>query len=234
VIPVRRPPAPPALANNGLRWLRELRAAVANPGATRAQVEGARNKYRHPAVKDALVRMFHGKCAYCESKVTVVTYGAIEHFLPKGDPLYTHLTFDWNNLLLSCDICNDAGHKGVSFPLDAGGNPLLIDPTVDVPGLHLLFDWDPAARSANVYGADARGREVVRIFDLNGVRGRKDLIEHRSRYVDMLLTIQKRADQGDARAKSLLREACLPSAEYNAFARALVCPPPAPHPPSVP
>jgi len=162
VIPVRRPPAPPALTNNGLRWLRELRAAVANPGATRAQVERTRNKYRHPAVKAALVRMFHGKCAYCESKVTVVTYGAIEHFRPKGDPLYTHLTFDWNNLLLSCDICNDAEHKGARFPLDVRGNPLLIDPTVDVPGLHLRFDWDPAARSANVYGADARGREVAR------------------------------------------------------------------------
>lgn len=221
MIPVRRTPPPRVLVRNGDRWLRELRAALTGPG-TSAQVEWARNKYRRPAIKDALVRMFYGKCAYCESKLTHIAYGAIEHFRPKAR--YVDRTFDWDNLLLSCDICNDAGHKGAHFPLDGHGAPLLIDPTTSVPSLHLRFDWDPVARSANVYGTDVRGREVERVFDLNGTRGRKELIRQRSNYIEKLLVLRDFAAKGDKRAQTLLDDACRPSAEYNAFAHNPICP----------
>ena len=75
---------------------------------------------------------FHGKCAYCESDVTVSQSGDIDHWRPKsavrdhdGRPVmsrkrnsktgdvvrekhlgYYWLAYDWRNLLLSCAKCN--------------------------------------------------------------------------------------------------------------------------------
>ena len=141
MISVPRSSEPGVLQRSSAKWLAKLQreashyqilkndphAQGTDIKAAKRRFENAQNKYRHSEVKGALGQMFHGKCAYCESKITVVTYGAIEHFFPKSQ--YPDLTFEWTNLLLSCDRCNDANHKGTQFPLDTTGNPLLIDPT---------------------------------------------------------------------------------------------------------
>ena len=43
-----------------------------------------RGIYADPSVKDALLAAQHGKCCYCESKYRGTSYGAVEHFRPKG------------------------------------------------------------------------------------------------------------------------------------------------------
>jgi 5-methylcytosine-specific restriction endonuclease McrA len=238
LIPVVRSPMPKALQKNSAKWLDklkqqqlELQALRNDPNATDAQIgrvkkniENAQTKYGHPHVKDELVKMFHGKCAYCESKITVVTYGAIEHFRPKSN--YPDLTFEWNNLLLSCDVCNDVSHKATNFPLDINGEPLLIDPTDGVtdPNTHLNFAWDAIAGLASVYGRDERGKTVETIFDLNGMKGRKELIAYRSKYVKRLCALLRLAQTGDKEAITLLSESCDAGAEYSAFAIAHIQP----------
>jgi len=242
MISVTRTAPPQVLQEHGARWLTALRTANDELGqaendsqATPQQIRRAKerkkraqNKYRHPKIKDALVTMFHGKCAYCESPVRVVTYGHIEHFYPKGNPNYMDKTFEWDNLLLSCDVCNDSGHKGNRFPLDASGDPLLIDPTDGVtdPVVHLKFSWDPRTGLASVYGLSERGQEVERIFDLNGMRGRKALIKERSRYIKKLYVILKLYDhqENNAEALAILQEACQSDAPYSAFALAYIAP----------
>ncbi|WP_249094752.1 retron system putative HNH endonuclease [Argonema galeatum] len=207
---------------------------MANPAATKEQiakaeknVESAINKYRQKEIKDALERMFHGKCAYCESQVTTTGYGDIEHFCPKRNPRCVNLTFEWSNLLLSCEKCNDAGHKGTQFPIDSNGNPLLIDPTDEETDInqHLDFSWD-VVDGARVEGRDVRGKEVERIFDLNSDRGsRKELIKHRSARVKQILSLLKIAQQtANPDAIALLKEHCQPSAEYSAFALVHILP----------
>lgn len=71
--------------------------------------------YRAPEVKEALITLFEGKCAYCESKFLHVYSGDVEHFRPKGEiteanppkkPGYYWLAAEWDNLLLSCRNCN--------------------------------------------------------------------------------------------------------------------------------
>lgn len=231
---VLRTQMPKILRQSAAQWLAELQDALteleqleANPGAgdqikktARKRVKKAQGRYGHPQVKAALVRMFRGKCAYCESKVTGVTYGQIEHFYPKGK--YVDRVFQWENLLLSCDLCNTVQHKGTKLPLDGDGSPLLIDPTSVVPEAHLLFSWNPRVRLACVYGRDARGKETVQTFDLNGVRGRKELLKSRSEHVRALLVVQRFADQGDDEARSLLLDACKSDAPYAAFARTCI------------
>jgi len=73
--------------------------------------------YSQKSVRDALKIMFHGKCAYCESKITSIYNGDIEHFRPKGGycndssqpltkPGYYWLAAEWENLLFACPFCN--------------------------------------------------------------------------------------------------------------------------------
>ncbi len=69
---------------------------------------------------------FHGKCAYCESRICHDQHGDIEHFRPKGavtdadgkpikvtingtpqdHPGYYWLAYNWKNLLPACQLCN--------------------------------------------------------------------------------------------------------------------------------
>lgn len=69
--------------------------------------------YKNDNVKQALTNLFHGKCAYCESKVSGSSQTDIEHYRPKGGvegqpghPGYWWLAMRWENLVLSCMHCN--------------------------------------------------------------------------------------------------------------------------------
>lgn len=69
--------------------------------------------YRNEEVRRALARIFHGKCAYCETVYAAASPVDIEHFRPKGEvtedsghPGYWWLAMKWENLLPSCIDCN--------------------------------------------------------------------------------------------------------------------------------
>ncbi|MDK1494288.1 hypothetical protein QN219_30475 [Sinorhizobium sp. 7-81] len=70
-------------------------------------------RYKESAVKLELERLFHGKCAYCESFYGSTQPVDVEHYRPKGEVEgvpghrgYYWLAMDWNNLLPSCIDCN--------------------------------------------------------------------------------------------------------------------------------
>ncbi len=112
-------------------------------------------------VQAALVKLFHGKCAFCESPTAAVGAIDMEHFRPKtgaigldqrSDPAhYWWLTYEWTNLYPACRVCNR--NKGARFPtarrrvapeiffseLREEG-PLLLDPCEDQPEKHFVFD----------------------------------------------------------------------------------------------
>jgi hypothetical protein len=93
-----------------------------------------------------LLKLFNGKCAYCEAKISLTQPGDVEHFRPKGrvvdenfkpirvkhpkkgeivHPGYYWLAYDWKNLLPSCIDCNRYRNLGtvpekVLFKADAG------------------------------------------------------------------------------------------------------------------
>ncbi|MCD6017691.1 MAG: hypothetical protein K0S53_812 [Bacteroidetes bacterium] len=72
--------------------------------------------YNNDEIKTALIKLFHGKCCYCESRIAGTQPGDIEHFRPKGKiidfdsnelrPGYYWLAYDWDNLLYACRSCN--------------------------------------------------------------------------------------------------------------------------------
>ena len=132
--------------------------------------------YGAKSVKNALTRAQYDKCCFCESPVTQVAYGDVEHFRPKGgyrqtsvDPLgkpgYYWLSYDWNNLFFSCQICNQR-HKGNLFPLDdsnrrakshhddiADEAPLFVDPGAMNPEEFITFNEEqPIPINNNIIG----------------------------------------------------------------------------------
>jgi hypothetical protein len=110
---------------------------------------------------------------YCED-----SHGtAIEHFWPKAG--YPDLAFDWLNYLIACSGCN-SNHKRDQFPLDAAGQPLLVNPAEEDPLDHLAF-----SRSTGMYQPlSPKGDPSIQVFGLNRftlTRGRKNAwtaIEH--------------------------------------------------------
>jgi uncharacterized protein (TIGR02646 family) len=69
--------------------------------------------YKLDVVKRELERLFHGKCAYCETYYSALAPVDVEHYRPKGavsedpeHPGYWWLAMSWDNLLPSCIDCN--------------------------------------------------------------------------------------------------------------------------------
>ena len=210
MIKVKRHPKPVILIRNDQKWLDELRKSS---GKAR---KAKQNRYQHKEIKETLVEMFDGKCAYCESKITHVDYGHIEHYRPKS--LREDLTFDWTNLLLACGICNGANHKGNRFPEHSEDGPI-VNPCEDEPTKHLRFEYDRSANLANVYGKSRRGKTTEKLLGLN----RPELRAYRSKVVKRLIVVADFAiTQKDPAAIQLMNEAIGADAEYAAFARALI------------
>jgi uncharacterized protein (TIGR02646 family) len=109
---VIRETKPLTLHKHAVTWKQDLMAAVAiykrngTPIPARLQ-----NKYRKSEVLAALKRMYsdddgNNFCCYCEAEIDLVDYPHIEHRRPKAPDKFPEKTFEWNNLHLSCSICN--------------------------------------------------------------------------------------------------------------------------------
>ncbi len=75
------------------------RPACPNPTALAAN-------YKHQDIKKTLTDACFGKCMYCESGVTQVYFGDVEHIKPKSK--FPELKFEWENLGFVCAKCNNA------------------------------------------------------------------------------------------------------------------------------
>lgn len=206
---------PAILAKNASQWLGDLREA------RRAKVARAfkrcQGRYANAKVRDALNISHRNKCAYCEAMITHIAPTHIEHFRPKSK--YCALTFSWSNLLLSCPICNDAGHKGSKFPKERDGGPL-VKPDTDDPSDHFSFQWEITTSEALIRPKTSRGEITCKILGLNRLR----LVKYRSEYLKKLLLINTYA-KTDAEAAGIIQEALSEDAQFCAFARAYFCSP---------
>lgn len=160
--------------------------------------------YAHDEIKKRLIDLQHGKCCFCESKITHIAYGDVEHFRPKkgyrqnrGDtleyPAYFWLAYDWDNLFFSCELCNQR-HKENLFPLINPASratnpnqdwrneePLFIHPDFDDPEDHITF------QEAFIKAMSIRGQETILNLGLN----RDELLEYRNEAFDEVQSLIK-------------------------------------------
>ena len=140
------------------------------------------------------------KCCFCENKdFDDLAYGDVEHYRPRSAyanndldtvlrvPGYYWLTYEWKNLLFSCQICNQR-HKKNFFPLVSGttrasnhldnleliDNTLLINPTLEDPKDHIGF------REEIIYGISDKGLDSIKYYGLD----RSLLDKKRKRHFD--------------------------------------------------
>jgi hypothetical protein len=174
-------------------------------------------------------------------------YGDVEHFRPKGAwqqregtplryPGYFWLAYTWDNLFLSCALCNQR-YKRNLFPLrvqkhraspnirDVSSEaPLVIAPS-DNPENHIAF----AGETAVPVKRSRRGTVTIEILDLN----RDELVKRRRNLRAHLLGLLRSRDLLAASADTqeeldhleylnqLLSEAVTEGAEYASMARAM-------------
>lgn len=225
MIPITRANEPTSLVTNKATWLTELLQAITihSQASTKEEKDTAKkdvtkkeNKYRNKQIKTALTTMQYGKCAYCESNITSITYGCIEHFHPKSK--FPNLCFDWDNFFLACDTCNSKAYKGTKFPSVAQGGPY-INPAIEDPSLFFDFVYDPALKLASVVPQTGHTRATLMRDDFG--LNRKDLQTRRSKIIRLMVIVAIQASQGDQEAIDTMQDAVQANSEYAAFARAL-------------
>ncbi len=197
--------------------------------------------YGHKTVKQALKTAQHDKCCFCESKVTHVAYGDVEHFRPKagvrqkpkdslGRPGYYWLAYEWSNLFFSCQLCNQR-FKGNLFPLKNPGDraishhddisaekPKFISPAEN-PEQYIAFRQEiPYAIDGN-----PKGKATIEALGL----GRDELNDMRKGYFDELELIYQIATLGlpDAlrrKAKRFINKCLQSSSQYTSMVRCAV------------
>lgn len=136
--------------------------------------------YGEKVVKEALTRLFRGKCAYCESRFDATQPVDVEHWRPKGDVEeadgrklghgYYWLAATWTNLLpsrIDCNrkrehVLNPTGErrvigKGNYFPV-APGSARATAPGKEAEEQPLLLHpYDPRVDPAEVLDLEAEG-----------------------------------------------------------------------------
>lgn len=223
MIRIRRPAVTPnALLANGRQRRDEH---IADHARGESSFTFDRDVYGHVEVKAALRGAQHDKCGFCESKVSHVAFGDVEHFRPKAayrrtrgealiSPGYFWLAYEWTNLLFACEPCNRR-YKGSLFPLvdeatrvrtptdDLGQEtPMFIDPTAEDPTTHIGFREEfPYA-----IGGSARGEATWRALGLD----RAELAERRRERLETVRLLRRAAGalkrKRDAASKSLAKE----------------------------
>lgn len=198
--------------------------------------------YGNKTVKEALIKAQHDKCFLCESKITHVAFGDVEHFRPKAaykqslkEPLqkpgYYWLAYEWSNLFLSCQLCNQVFKKNL-FPLSNPGaratshrhqttreKPLFIDPSIDNPEEHISFNGNVPCPINN----DPRGKATIESLGLTREKLNERRLE-RYRILEQLYLIAHRTPTipESKDAKDLLVKAEQDDAEYASMARAAI------------
>ena len=203
---------------------------------------------------------FRGKCAFCEETIRSNQHGDIEHFRPKAGvtdendvtvsisgtnvphPGYYWLAYDWQNLVPSCQLCNqpsmartngkrigkwnrfpikDENSRAVAPGQEAGEQPLLINPTQEDPAAHIGVD-----ETGVMYARDdsPRGTMCIDIFGLNE---RSDLVNRRRQtyqdvrnlYLVYVIALLNGNSVGEASARTRLTRIEEGAEEFTAAAR---------------
>lgn len=200
---------PARLAANAPIWTKGLldkQAAGIEPTAAE------KSRYRHPEIKAVLVEETHGKCAYCESRLLHIHHGDVEHIFPKS--LDQARTFEWQNLTLSCEICNQ--NKSNTDPLMNH----IIDPYAVDPEDHLIFIGGLIFSKGTAEGTATRA-----LLELHRV----ELVEMRNAQIEKIMAIYTQVLNTTlpivvrrALYDDLIRREAGSSAPYTAMAKCII------------
>jgi uncharacterized protein (TIGR02646 family) len=249
MIRVLKPAEPPAVLRDEGRESTLALCRRLEDGESRLGFDKA--VYGASSVKQALLLAQHDKCCFCESKVSHISFGDVEHFRPKAacrssvdaperKPGYYWLAYEWSNLYFACEQCNRR-HKRNLFPLEnenarvvshhdaarlVAERPLYIDPGREDPEEHIGFRRE----YAQPRNGSRRGEIAIADLGLNRVplcsvrRDRRALLLTLLRNVRNWLSCGCPEDQRSLTVGNVehVLGAMHDNAEYAAMSRALL------------
>ncbi|MDO7443548.1 hypothetical protein Q5X61_07290 [Acinetobacter baumannii] len=151
---------PKVLTDNAEEWTNNLLSLISKYGSYKAIPkeikETALKYYRHEDIKDALFKLSHKKCAFCEGFPEDNGNIEVEHFHPKS--LYPEEAFKWENFLPCCRKCNNAKDDH-----DTKLDPI-INPFTDNPSDYLEVSM------IRLKGKNIIGEKTIDVCNLKGTR----------------------------------------------------------------
>lgn len=216
--------APSKLVNSGLKKtkkdLEEYNKHVAEYNSGAKTIEADNAIYNSDEVREALEGIQKNKCCYCETKSTR-SNSDIEHYRPKKAysksyggvsfyPGYFWLAYDWDNLFLACQVCNQI-FKNDFFPIEdekhrAQNNSFsianeechIVHPSIDIPENEIEYvESYPKGKTKKGklsiaylgFGSIEHGKEVgIEYSDKHKIRIRR-LVEERDKYYHIMKDI---------------------------------------------
>ncbi|MBK8563357.1 MAG: hypothetical protein IPN76_08410 [Saprospiraceae bacterium] len=194
--------------------------------------------YGHKTVKEALKILQHGKCCFCEARVSHISHGDVEHFRPKAGfnskprtklikPGYFWLAYNYLNLFFSCQICNQSYKKNY-FPLVdetkrvrshngklSQEESLILHPENDYPEIHLTFNKEVILPKSG----SQKGAETIKRTGLD----RKKLDDNRLEYyltMEILARVARDSSNPESTAaKAHFKTLGLSSSPYSLMIR---------------
>jgi uncharacterized protein (TIGR02646 family) len=140
-------------------------------GQSKQTSTGGKRLHSKEELKEDLIAEQGFICCYCNREITI-NDATIEHFKEKGKSEYFHLTFDYDNLLLSCDgfqskpkrknvSCNTKRPQNSDLPLSPLQNN--IEEHFDfTPEGEILGSNEAAKQMINLLGLDIYDLEILR------------------------------------------------------------------------
>lgn len=204
MIKLFKQPKPQILLKNDEKWTKEYCKCLSKGEKPSSEIA---NRYNNIEIKSTLEKETNGKCAYCESKIKHVSYGDIEHILPKNAEARPDLYVEWTNLTLACEQCNRSGKRTYYDP-----NKPLINPYEDNPNEH----FQVLGPMICYQSGDERAFITENKLKLN----RPELIMRRSERiysVEQLLFSWQRSPEGTIKdiLADQLRQECMPDKEFS-------------------
>jgi uncharacterized protein (TIGR02646 family) len=143
-------------------WFTRAATKTAQAKEERENHDPDPDTYGHVDLRRAILELFYGKCAYCESRIAGVFDWEVEHFRPKGrvaerenHPGYYWLTYEWDNLYTGCTYCNQRRRDRGTWE----------DPQVGEAGGKLAqFPLRDESKRAMDHNGDIRAEEPVRLL----------------------------------------------------------------------
>jgi uncharacterized protein (TIGR02646 family) len=198
-------PEPPSLQKYKKHWTEALMEKIKECKKTGKKVpDNFYNKYNKKDILEALQKMYGRSdfcyCCYCESIINDVSFEQIEHRMPKKKSYdkYPESTYDWDNLHLACEKCNNSKRNQYDekFPI--------LDATKDIIEEHLGYKLDEIN---GVYREtlSKRGNTTVEHADLDRPPLRKARLGIWISAANAIQDINRRISQDDPRANTALR-----------------------------
>ena len=222
--------------NSGLRKRRKEELwkirKLANSGKLKS--DSFKNRGLWSKFKELLYELHHGKCCYCERKLSK-GQAHVEHFRPKAKvyedehhPGYWWLAYSWRNLLLACGDCNTK--KGAKFPLEPGSKrlypedcdlekeePILINPLEEDPEEFIEYDFSKKLMVKAVGKCERGEKTVNKLTGINDIHMMEERARKLQDYEDYKLWAGLKNEK--CRARKRLREYISSSSPFSGFAR---------------